>query len=132
MAGPDLGALSELEGKIDILYAGSLLHLWDYAGQVAVVEKIIRLLKPVKDSVVLGRQVGNVVAGETERRTVSGSRMFRHNEESFQKMWRDVGAKMGVEWRVEVVMGDGGSLGSGRWDPNFRDLQFAVFRKAQG
>jgi hypothetical protein len=27
------------------------------------------------------------------------------------------------------VRGDGGRLGSSRWDPEFRDLQFAVFRE---
>jgi SAM-dependent methyltransferase len=123
------GGLKELKGKVDVLYAGSLLHLFDYEEQVKVCELIIELLRPVKDSVVLGRQVGNVVAGETPRRTTDpDKKMYRHNDESFKKMWKDLGEKMGTKWRVEAEMGDGGQMGSARWDPNFRDLQFAVFR----
>jgi hypothetical protein len=115
---------------VDVLYAGSLLHLFDYQGQLKVSEIIIELLKPVKDSAVLGRQVGNVVAGETSRKTADpAKKMYRHNDESFKKMWRDLGEKTGTKWKVEVVMGDGGQMGSARWDPNFRDLQFAVFRE---
>jgi SAM-dependent methyltransferase len=121
--------LQQLKGKVDVIYAGSLLHLFDYGGQVKVCELIVELLKPVKGSCVLGRQVGNVVAGETPRRVEPEKMMFRHNAESFRKMWDDVGEKMGCRWRVEVVMGDGGRLGSSRWDPDFRDLQFAVFRE---
>lgn len=123
------GGLKELKGKVDVLYAGSLLHLFDYEGQIQVCELIIELLKPVKDSVVLGRQVGNVVAGETPRKTTDSNRMYRHNDESFKKMWKDLGEKTGTKWKVEVVMGDGGQMGSSRWDPNFRDLQFAIFRE---
>lgn len=129
LAGDDLGALSTLEGKVDVVYAGSLLHLFDYAGQVQVIEKIVKLLKPAKGVMVLGRQVGNTVAGETPRKTADAKRMYRHNEESFAKMWQEVGEKMGSKWRVESEMDEGDKMGSARWDPNFRDLKFAVFRE---
>lgn len=129
LAGDDLGPLSALAGKVDVIYAGTLLHLFDYAGQVQVVEKIIALLKPVKGAMLLGRQVGNTVAGETPRRTADAKRMYRHNEESFREMWEEVGAKTGTKWRVESAMDEGDKEGSARWDPNFRDLKFAVFRE---
>ena len=56
--------LSTWYGKIDIIYAGSFIHLFAYAGQVEVCKKIVRLLKDKKGSILLGRQVGNLVAGE--------------------------------------------------------------------
>jgi SAM-dependent methyltransferase len=129
LSGDDLGPLKALEGKVDVVYAGSLLHLFDYDGQVKVVEKIVSLLKPTEGAVVLGRQVGNTVAGETPRRTADSKRMFRHNEESFAVMWQEVGAKTGTKWKVESGMDEGDKTGSARWDPNFRDLKFAVFRE---
>jgi hypothetical protein len=30
--------------------------------------------------------------------------MFRHNEESFRKIWEEVGEATGTKWRVEVEM----------------------------
>lgn len=102
--GDDFGALKALGWKVDVVYAGSLLHLFDYEGLMKVVEKIIALLKRTEGAMVLGRQVGNTVAGETSRKTADVRRMYRHNEESFAKMWQEVGAKTGSKWRVESGM----------------------------
>ena len=55
-----------------------------------VCKRIIETLRARKGSVVLGRQVGNVVAGERVHRTNEAQSMFRHNEESFRKMWVEV------------------------------------------
>jgi SAM-dependent methyltransferase len=96
--------LKDLEGRIDIIYAGSFLHLFDYELQVKVCKRIIETLRARKGSVVLGRQVGNVVAGERVHRTNEAQSMFRHNEESFRKMWEEVGEATGTKWRVEVEM----------------------------
>ena len=54
--------LSELDGEIDIIYAASFLYLFGYEDQVKVCNRIVKLLKEKKDSVVLGRQVGNANA----------------------------------------------------------------------
>ena len=120
--------LKELIGNVDVMYAGSLIHLFDYEGQLKVCLKIVQILRPVSGSVVMGRQVGNVVAGETPRRTNPNKSMFRHNAESFEKMWQEVGEKTGTKWRVEAQLLKSESA-SMRWDPNFRDLHFAVFRE---
>jgi hypothetical protein len=122
--------LKALDGKIDIIYAGSFLHLFDYAGQSKVCERIVRLLKPVKGSVVAGRQVGYVVAGERVHRTNYREKMFRHNEESFKKMWEEVGEKTGSKWKVEVELKEVQGRGpSEHWDPDVRRVIFTVFRE---
>jgi hypothetical protein len=92
-------ALSSLDGEVDIIFAASFLHLFGYKDQVEICKRMVKLLRDKKDSMVLGRQVGNVVAGERTRETRS---RWRHNEESFRKMWDEVGESTGTKWKVEV------------------------------
>lgn len=91
---------------------GSFLHLFGLEDQKVIVERITKLLKSEKGVMVVGRQVGDVNAGERIHTTnPRGGKMFRHNEESFVGMWKEVGEKMGVKWKVEVRL-----LEAGRWD----------------
>jgi hypothetical protein len=78
---------------------------------------------------VRGRQVGHIIAGEMPRKAADAKRMYGHNEEGFAKMWLEVRAKIGSKWRVESGMDEGDKMGSASWDPNFRDLSFAVSRE---
>ena len=96
--------LAELYGKVDIIYVGSFLHLFNYEQQVAVCKRIVKLLREKKGSVVLGRQAGNVEAGERAHATLTEQSMFRHNEETFKKMWVEVGEATGTKWRVDIEM----------------------------
>jgi SAM-dependent methyltransferase len=125
--------LQELDGKIDILYAGSFLHLFGYEKQVEVCVRIVRLLKEKKGGLIVGRQVGHVEAGERSHRTNNEETMFRHNEESFKNMWELVGEKTGSSWRVEVKAGDiddedRRARGHRQQDEGLRRLRFSVFR----
>lgn len=94
----------ELEGILDIIYAASIFHLFDWKEQVRMAERVVGLLKPVKGSMVLGRQRGNLQPAEYEHRTNKGGTMFRHNEESWKKMWKQVGEKTGTTWDVNVIL----------------------------
>lgn len=98
--------LKNLVGKIDIIYAGSFLHLFNYQDQLRVCKRIVEILKEKKGSVVLGRQAGSIVAGERVHRTNTAQSMFRHNAESFKKMWQEVGEATGTKWRVEIEVLD--------------------------
>jgi hypothetical protein len=64
----------------------------------------VKLLREKKGAVVLGRQAGNFLAGEKVHRTNQAWSMFQHNEESFRKMWVEVGKATGTKWRVDVEM----------------------------
>lgn len=85
--------LSALNGRIDILHATAVFHLFSGEQQAAVAERCIKLLRkePGCRSLVLGAQVGNVEAKESVRR--DNVKRFRHNEESWRKLWEDVYGK---------------------------------------
>lgn len=125
--------LSELDGKIDIIYAASFLHLFGYEDQIRVCKRIVKLLKEKKDSVVLGRQIGSSNAGEQPLRNDPTKTRWRHNEESFKKMWEEVEEMTGSKWRVEVSSepwAGESEDGSSRWnDQSIIRLRFAVFRE---
>jgi len=123
--------LAELDGKIDIIYAGSFLHLFGYDQQVAVCKRMVKLLRDREGSVVLGRQGGNLVSGEHAHRR--GGTVFRHNAESFRKMWEEVGEATGTKWRVELEMmvperAEAKERGDARGSEG-RRIRFSVFRE---
>ncbi len=126
-------ALSTLDRKIDIIYAGSFLHLFGWDDQMAICKRIVKLLREKKDSLLLGRQVGNVNAGEHAHRTNPGGRMNRHNQESFKKMWDQVGEATGTKWRVEteLIVPDERFTRERRGEhgEGMRSIRFSVFRE---
>jgi hypothetical protein len=87
--------LDDLNGKIDIIYVGSFLHLFTYDTQVRICKRLVNILRVEAGAMVVGRQVGATVAGEKISRTNMEERMWRHDEESFKRMWREVGEATG-------------------------------------
>ena len=127
--------LKKLDGKIDIIHAASFLHLFTWDDQVRAGSRMVRLLRPTtKDALVLGRQLGTIKPGEYPGRR-DGVTRYRHDPESFQKMWDVIGEKTGTKWRVDAQL-----LDARRWlkvEPtaeqseernNVRGMQFAVHR----
>ena len=94
-------ALTALHGKIDILYVGSVLHLFIWAKQLEVCKQLVLLSKV--DTVVLGRQLGMKDAEESTSR-FSGNPVFWHSVESFKEMWRIVGEETGTRWTVKASL----------------------------
>lgn len=76
----------KLEGKIDILQANSLLHLFTWGEQVMVTTRLVSFMRSKQGSVILGRHVGAVDAGEY-RGLSEGTTTYRHNVESFHRLW---------------------------------------------
>lgn len=54
----DESEFKQIEGGIDIIYAASFFHLFNWDDQVRVAELVVRLLRPVRGSIVFGRQRG--------------------------------------------------------------------------
>ena len=110
---PSSRSLSSLVGRVTVLWASAFLHLWDLPGQKAVCHKMLLLLRDKPGVRLLGRQVGSRAAGLAKHVTNKGGLQYRHNPESFQKMWEDVlgqTAEGGNEGRDETseVISHGG------------------------
>jgi SAM-dependent methyltransferase len=123
------GPLRELEGKMDIVQIGLFLHLFNLEGQTKACVRLVRLLKQEKGALITGQQVG--ATEPTQMPPESGTQMFKHNAESFEEMWRNVGEKTGTEWKVTAYLDEGLGIGLKKrtWDdPNTRRLVFEVAR----
>ncbi|CAN9294441.1 unnamed protein product [Alternaria alternata] len=94
-------ALTDVKGQIDIIYAGSFFHLWGYEKQVEVSKAVVALLRPQPGSMILGRQVGATEPLEKDGPTGT---MYRHNVESFKRMWKEIGDNLGIKFNVEAKL----------------------------
>lgn len=136
-------ALSKLDGKVDILHATAVFHLFDKDQQAAVVRRCLKLLKrqPWAESgqldtrsLVLGGQAGHIDAKETVRN--DGAKKYRHNEESWRSLWEDVAQEnefrhvvKGLEVKAEMQMryGDSQQKQIGSEDEGFRWMVWQVW-----
>jgi 2-polyprenyl-3-methyl-5-hydroxy-6-metoxy-1,4-benzoquinol methylase len=88
-----------LQGQMDIIYTGSFFHLWGLQQQREVSRAVASLLRPQLGSMILGRQMGSVEAFE---KTSATGTMFRHNVDSFKKLWKEIGDEIGVRFSVDA------------------------------
>jgi hypothetical protein len=127
----DGGALEKLKGKMDIVQAGLFLHLFDLEGQMEACERIVALLKQEKGVLILGQQIGATESHQMPKE--SGSKMYKHNADSFEKMWQEVGRRTGTEWKVTAWLDGwlGVDMKKRLWDdPSTRRLVFELERIA--
>jgi len=93
----DGGRLGELEGGLDVVYAGAFFHLFDLPEQEQIAERVAGLLKAETGVMMLGR---NVDGGSYT--TTSGGRFVQHDKQSWQALWKEVGRATGSQWDVWV------------------------------
>jgi SAM-dependent methyltransferase len=122
-------ALTELQGQFDMIYAGSFFHLWGYEDQVKASKSVAQLLRPQKGSTIYGRQVGSVNAETRSHRTNPTGTMYRHNIESLQKMWREIGDDLGVSFTVEATLEDMDPEHFRSHTPETRRIHFVIRRE---
>lgn len=124
--------LDALDGSADLVYAGSLLHLFGWEKQIQACKRIARMSK--LDTMVLGCQIGRACGEEVETKWGGGSTMYDHNADSFRELWRQVGEETGTRWIVKAELGDLKILGLEKEDiawmrPGNMLLQFSVIRQ---
>ncbi|ORY13132.1 hypothetical protein BCR34DRAFT_623932 [Clohesyomyces aquaticus] len=102
--------LEQLDGKIDIAHAASFFHLFNREEQIQVAKRLVTILKPKPGSLLVGRMLGSTVAGDLVDSKNSQKRRFRHNEESWAKLWKEVGQATASEWKVDSQL-EGEDLG---------------------
>ena len=77
--------LKQLDGTVDIVNAASFFHLFDWDGQVKAAKRVAQLLKPVPNSVIIGRQGGQPQAGKIAH-LMKDVNAFWHKVESLKDM----------------------------------------------
>lgn len=124
--------LTKLEGQIDVVFAGSFFHLFDWDEQILVAKRIVELLRARPGSMVFGHQLGHLRAGTYPYGLTSERNIFKHDVPSFVQMWTQLGRETGVDWHVEATLGlieSAGFCANGKWgDGDGRLMRFCVTR----
>ncbi len=125
-------ALDGLHGKMDAVYAGSFLHLFDWDAQLQICKRIVKVLKPRKGSMVFGRQMGNLKGQEVPATPRVGNDLkmnWRHDVESFGRLWEVAGRETGTRWKAWAMLDGNEGMGPGHWgEEGLRRLTFEVER----
>ncbi|KAK3319920.1 hypothetical protein B0T19DRAFT_274575 [Cercophora scortea] len=122
--------VKNLEGGFGVVLLGMVLHIWDLEGQIRACERVVQMLRPERGVMVVGQSVGSLVATEVVVRE-GGKGIYKHDVESFGRMWEEVGRRTGTKWEVRARLDEGLGIAQGRrgWDePSTRRLFFEVER----
>ena len=129
----DSQSFPQVEGKIDIINANSLFHLFTWEEQLKVAIRLASFLKSKPGSMILGRHVGAVDAGEY-RGLNEGTTTYRHNVESFGLLFKEVSKRYGGLFKVDATLDmkditAGVNQGQKWMDGDARRLHFVVTRE---
>ncbi|OAA74900.1 hypothetical protein LEL_06888 [Akanthomyces lecanii RCEF 1005] len=94
-------ALSQLVGKVDIIGASLFFHLFDYEQGVAIGKRLVGLLAPGGAK---GLMTGGQVGGKEgfEKKSWLGQDLYVYSEDSWRRLWDEVGEATGTRWEVTV------------------------------
>ncbi|KAK0511129.1 hypothetical protein JMJ35_006681 [Cladonia borealis] len=128
---PEGQELARLQGEIDIIFASSFLHVWDWGDMIKAARSLVSMTRPCRGSMILGKQLGSLKAGQYKMPTSRGFN-FRHNKESMAQFWQRVGDETGTSWKVEADLYQGHELEENRshaWsEPDMRMIWFSAVR----
>lgn len=94
----------QLYGKVDVIYAGAVFHLWDIDTQFEVLKGLVELTR--RNSMVVVCQLGSVeVATKPAWREGLKPRLF-HNAESVKDLWDRVCKATDTDWKVDARIVD--------------------------
>lgn len=118
---PSDNSLDEMDGKVDIIHAAALFHLFDWEDQVTLGVRLVKFFKVDADkAMVVGRQIGTLYPKDrVTYKNDGGPGWYRHNLETWQYLWDEIGDKTGTKWRVSGTIRPFDDGGSGRAALNF-------------
>ncbi|KIW97758.1 uncharacterized protein Z519_01342 [Cladophialophora bantiana CBS 173.52] len=100
---PDSELSRKCDGRVGILHATSVFHLFNWDEQVVMARRCLQLMTATHGRVLIcGCQVGNENPGEFPRRRGGGTR-YRHNEASWKKMWDEIVRQEPTRDKVRAV-----------------------------
>jgi hypothetical protein len=94
-------------GRFDYIWTAMFYHLWDWDKQVEASIQTAKFLKEKPGSTLFGWQLGARPALSENRTDTDGKRSglrvtYKHDEESFKKLWDQVSEKVGIEFDVST------------------------------
>jgi cyclopropane fatty-acyl-phospholipid synthase-like methyltransferase len=99
--------LKALAGKLDVINATHVIHVFTLEDQREFIKHLMALLKQEKGVMCTGSMAGHLQPGykqgaNVKATTKSGGDIWEHNEESFKELWKSVGDEMGTKWDVNA------------------------------
>lgn len=90
--------LDRLDNTISMIHAASFFHLFTWAQQVRIGERLVRFLKPgTKNAVVYGKHAGT---SSPVRAAAADGVAYIHDQDSFQRLWDEIGGLTQTRWKV--------------------------------
>ncbi|KXS95994.1 hypothetical protein AC578_8084 [Pseudocercospora eumusae] len=90
-----------LKNSIDIINDSAFSHLWPWHEQRKVCTMMAGFSKP--GAMIVGRMTGSLKPAEYPA-MVKGTTGWRHNVESLQRLWDEVGEATGMKWKAHGTM----------------------------
>jgi len=88
--------LNSLRGKVDVLYAGALFHLFDEEKQFGLAQRLAALIntnysaeRKNSETIIFGRHIGSLEATKAHRPSEFGG-AFGHSPASWKELWETV------------------------------------------
>ncbi|KAL2045828.1 hypothetical protein ABVK25_012033 [Lepraria finkii] len=97
---PEAEQLKLLERSMDVVHVASVLHSWGWDDMICVAKRLVGFTRPKPGSMIVGNQMGSLNAGEYPMPTGKAFN-YRHNVETMERFWKQVGEETGSEWKVE-------------------------------
>ncbi|MCJ1287312.1 hypothetical protein MMC26_006660 [Xylographa opegraphella] len=125
--------LASLDGKMDVVHVASVLHCWAWDDMVVAAKRLVSLTSKDPGSLIVGNQMGSLDAGQYEMPTGTGYN-YRHNEESMERFWQQVGEETNSKWKVAsgmylpAVVKENREHSWAKSDPNMRMIWFCATR----
>ena len=95
---------AELSGKFHIIYCGMFFHLWGWEDQKIISKRVIKLLNLEKGSMIFGFQLGSVTGHERRSQVVASGNIYKHNPQSLNELWEEIGQETGTKWKVKACI----------------------------
>lgn len=93
----------KLNGMIDIVFASSLFHMWDWDTQFKVATHLVKICRQKSGIMITGRQMGSVQGDHyTMAGMKDGAVHYRHDPETMQRFWDAIGEATHTSWKVEA------------------------------
>jgi len=92
-------ALAPLRGKTDVLYIASVMHQWDWAGQVRTGTALTQFTRP--GAIIAGLQAGKAEAGIVLNPGLTVP-VWVHSPESWVRLWDEIGVATGTRWETQA------------------------------